>query len=49
LELVDEEDEVLEARIEVVLQAKRQNHLEMRVIDMCVYSEKPFEYCLYHC
>lgn len=47
LELVDEVDKVLEARVEVVLEPQRQDLLEVRMVDVRVHSEHPFEYGFY--
>lgn len=46
--LVDKENEVLEAGVQVILQTQSQNHLKVRMVDMGVYSEQPLENCSHH-
>ena len=46
LELVDKEDEVLEARVEVVLCAERHDLVKMSVVDVRVHAEQSLEYHL---
>jgi hypothetical protein len=48
LELVNEVDEVLEARIQVRLCAEQHDVLEVGVVDVRVHSEQPFENHLYY-
>ena len=43
VEAADEEDEVLEASVEVVLCAETHDVLEVRVVDVRVHSEQPLE------
>ena len=40
--------EMLEAGVEVRLSAQAANLLEVRVVDVCVHSEEPFEYGPHH-
>ena len=39
---------MFEAGVQVVLEPEGQDHLEVRVVDMGVYSEQSFEDGLYH-
>lgn len=48
LELIDEEDEVFEAGIQMILQSETENHLEVRVVDMSVDSKQSLENGLDH-
>ena len=42
-ELVDKVDKVLEARVQMGFSRQEHYVLEMRVVDVCVYSEQAFE------
>ena len=46
LKLVDEEDEVLEASVEMVFRAERHDLVKMSVVDVRVHAEQSLEYHL---
>lgn len=48
LELINKENKVLEAGVQVVLQTQRQNHLEVRMVYVRVYTEETLEDGLDH-
>lgn len=39
---------MLETCIQMILETQSQNYLEMSMINMRIYSKKPFENCFYH-
>lgn len=39
---------MLETCIQMIFETQCQNYLEMGMINMRIYSEKPFENCFYH-
>ena len=43
VELVDEVDEMLEARVEVSLRREKHDVLKVRVVDVCIHSEETLE------